>query len=312
MKPTVAAACLLLVLGLAPARAQNLLVNPGFDSDLSGWHPSNAPGLIITIWSPLDAAGSPSSGSLLADNLAATANYPVVVGAQCINVTPGQKYWLRAKAFIPAGQATTGEADINAYWGSGTCSSPADPIGPIDGFSIPTVGHLADVGQVVTAPAGRGRVAIQLLDYKHTAGGSLKVYYDDIVFAPTSTAPCTSSPSTLCTDRVPGDYRFETRVHYSSPSRGLDGDGHAVSLDSVGINQGGAFWFFNAGNPEMLIKVLDGCGMNDHYWIFMAATTDVGFTVTVRDTVTGGIVSHTNPDRTAAIPVQATSALPCE
>ncbi|MGE5233129.1 MAG: hypothetical protein ACM3OB_03385 [Acidobacteriota bacterium] len=312
MKSTVGAAACLLLLVLAPASAQNLVVNPGFDHDLSGWAATNIPGLHTTSWSPLDAAGSPSSGSLLADNVSSTATNPQVVATQCIDTVPGQKYWLRAKVFIPSGQGATGRALISAVPGSGTCASPAFPFGVGGGFGVTAVGTLTDTGVTVTAPPGFGRMVLQLIDLKDPAGGSLRIYYDDFVFAPTSTAPCTASPSTLCTDRVPGDYRFETRVHYSSPSRGLDGDGHAVSLDLVGMNQGGAFWFFAAGNPEMLIKVLDGCTLNDHYWIFMAATTDVGFTVTVRDSVTGGIVSHANPDRTAAIPVQATSALPCE
>ena len=36
------------------------VVNPGFDTDLSGWHPSNAAGLITTTWNALDAALSRS------------------------------------------------------------------------------------------------------------------------------------------------------------------------------------------------------------------------------------------------------------
>jgi len=312
MKSTVGAAACLLLLFLAPASAQNLVVNPGFDHDLSGWAATNLPGLHTTSWSPLDAALSPNSGSLLAENVSSTAANPQVVAAQCIDTVAGQKYWLRAKVFIPSGQASTGRALISAIPGSGTCASPTFPFGVGGGLAFTAVGSLADSGTVVTAPPGFGRMVLQVIDLKDPAGGSLRIHYDDFAFAPTSTAPCTASPSTLCTDRAPGDARFEIRVHYSSPSRGLDGDGHATSLDSVGMNQGGAFWFFAAGNPEMLIKVLDGCGLNEHYWIFMAATTDVGFTVTVRDTLTGGIVSHTNADHQAAIPVQATSALPCE
>lgn len=49
------------------------------------------------------------------------------------------------------------------------------------------------------------------------------------------------------------------------------------------------FYFFNRENWELMVKVLDGCAINGHYWVFGAASTDVGHTVIVRDT--------TNPAR---------------
>jgi hypothetical protein len=39
----------------------------------------------------------------------------------------------------------------------------------------------------------------------------------------------------------------------------------------------GAFWFFHRDNWELLVKVLDGCAVNGHYWVFLAATTNVEF-----------------------------------
>jgi hypothetical protein len=57
--------------------------------------------------------------------------------------------------------------------------------------------------------------------------------------------------------------------------------------------------------------VLNACAINDHYWIFYAATTDVGFTVTVTDTATSTTKTYSNTLGTAAQPVQDTSAIPC-
>jgi hypothetical protein len=127
----------------------------------------------------------------------------------------------------------------------------------------------------------------------------------------TSTLPCIADARTLCIDNLPGDRRFEIRVHYSSPARHLDGDGNATSLSSLGITEGGTFAFFSAANPEMLIKVLNGCDLGGHYWVFFAAVTDVGFTVTVRDAMTGAVQTYSNPDEHAASPVQDTNAFPC-
>ena len=61
----------------------------------------------------------------------------------------------------------------------------------------------------------------------------------------------------------------------------------------------------------MLIKIIDGCSITQHFWVFYAATTNVGFTVTVIDTQTGHQAVYTNADQHAAPPVQDTSALTC-
>ena len=44
--------------------------------------------------------------------------------------------------------------------------------------------------------------------------------------------------------------------------------------------------FYQTSNWELLVKVLDGCAVNDHYWVFAAAATDLGWRVRVRDRVT--------------------------
>jgi hypothetical protein len=61
----------------------------------------------------------------------------------------------------------------------------------------------------------------------------------------------------------------------------------------------------------MLIKVLNGCSVSQHYWVFFAAVTNVGFTVTVTDTISNQHKTYTNPDLQAALPVLDTGALPC-
>jgi hypothetical protein len=70
----------------------------------------------------------------------------------------------------------------------------------------------------------------------------------------------------------------------------------------------GLFWFFAPSNLEMLIKVLNGCGLNSRYWVFFSAGTNVEFTVTVTDTQTGATKTYSNALNTAAPPVQDTSA----
>ena len=57
----------------------------------------------------------------------------------------------------------------------------------------------------------------------------------------------------------------------------------------------GLFRFFAPHNWEILVKVLDGCSLNGHFWVFLAAATDVEYTVRVEDGVTGSEWERTNP-----------------
>jgi uncharacterized protein YegL len=119
------------------------------------------------------------------------------------------------------------------------------------------------------------------------------------------------SPATLTIDDQPGDGRWQVSVHYSAQAAGLSGDGHPVPLSSLGVDHGGLFWFFGSDNPEMLIKVLNACSFNQKFWVYYSAGTNVGLVVTVRDSKTGRTKTYSNPDGTAAAPIQDTSAFPC-
>lgn len=128
----------------------------------------------------------------------------------------------------------------------------------------------------------------------------------------TADGPCVPSSNTLCLDDHPGDQRFQVQVTVSTAEGGgLHGPGTDISLASLGVSQGGIFWFFGATNPEILIKVINACPIGSQIWIFYAALTNVGFSVTVTDTQTGHSRTYTNPDLTTAAPVLDTSALPC-
>ncbi|HSF42941.1 MAG TPA: PQQ-dependent sugar dehydrogenase [Thermoanaerobaculia bacterium] len=97
--------------------------------------------------------------------------------------------------------------------------------------------------------------------------------------------------------------RFQVAVSWKTPE-GQAGAGHAVPLTA----DSGLFWFFNQANIELIVKVLDGCGVNNHYWVFAGGLTDVEATVVVTDTTTGASRTYTNPQGTAFKPVQDTQA----
>jgi hypothetical protein len=123
---------------------------------------------------------------------------------------------------------------------------------------------------------------------------------------------CLPAGTTLCISDVQGDNRFQVIATYkTNEGGGLAGDGNAIDTTNIGITTGGVFWFFGEANPEMLVKVINGCSVNNFYWVFYAADTNVGFTVTVTDTLKSMTKTYSNPDLTPAAPVQDTAAFPC-
>ena len=88
------------------------------------------------------------------------------------------------------------------------------------------------------------------------------------------------------------------------PTRGF---GEDVKLSS----SSGAFWFFSDDNYELMVKVLDGCRLNGHFWFFAAGLTDVGVDLVVTDNTTGAVKRYTNPVGRAFQPITDTSAFAC-
>ncbi|MCG8454764.1 MAG: lactonase family protein, partial [Holophagales bacterium] len=114
---------------------------------------------------------------------------------------------------------------------------------------------------------------------------------------------CTlDGPEQLC---VGQSERFRVEVDWSDGD-GNSGQGTAVPAES---NDSGLLWFFGENNWEMLVKVLDGCDINGRHWVLAAATTDVGYTLTVQDDFTGERTAYTNSLGTASPAVVDVEAL---
>ncbi len=112
--------------------------------------------------------------------------------------------------------------------------------------------------------------------------------------------PCVAGAHTLCLN----EDRFRVEVDWRDFAL-REGPGRTVPF---GSNDSGLFEFFHVGNWEMLIKVLDGCTINNHFWVFFAAATNVEFTVTVTDTESGDVRTYFNPLGRVAEAVTETAA----
>ena len=115
---------------------------------------------------------------------------------------------------------------------------------------------------------------------------------------------CEADAETLCLQ----DSRYSVAVDWRTAA----GNSGAASVVHSGTNDSGLFRFFDRNNWEVLIKVLDGCAVNGHLWVYGASTTDLGYVIRVTDTVTGLMKEYRNePGRPAAAITDATAFHAC-
>jgi hypothetical protein len=119
-----------LALAAPPALSQNLLVNPGFDRDLSGWtaetvtYPDPSHGDVSATWTPTDAAGRTASGGLALHARTGYHETAEISLSQCVPAAEGQLMSLGAK-FLTARQfATAGTYVRAAFFASSDCTGP--------------------------------------------------------------------------------------------------------------------------------------------------------------------------------------------
>lgn len=124
-----------------------------------------------------------------------------------------------------------------------------------------------------------------------------------------ASGPCVPSDTSLC---LLGD-RFQVTATWRD-FEGATGTAQVVSLLPLGsdLDASGLLWFFTRDNMELLVKVLDACGVNGHRWVFFSAATSVEYTVRVLDTETGELRTYSNPLGTAASAETDIGAFACE
>jgi len=118
-----------------------------------------------------------------------------------------------------------------------------------------------------------------------------------------SPGTCASGPTTLC---LGSGGRFKVEAAWKT----ANASGPAQVMGSDGDS--GRFYFFAPDNTELTVKVLDGCSLGGHYWVFASGLTNVELIVTVTDTNTGHSRRYFNPAGRAFAPVQDTSAFSCQ
>ena len=123
----------------------------------------------------------------------------------------------------------------------------------------------------------------------------------ELLAVPAPEGACLPADTALCLN----DGRFRVELAWRD-FQGNTGSGRVVP--GVASADSGLLWFFAPGNWEVLVKVLDGCALNGHYWVFAAATTSVEYTLVVTDTASGEEARYENPLGRAAPAITDTQA----
>ena len=116
---------------------------------------------------------------------------------------------------------------------------------------------------------------------------------------------CVPSDTVLCLQ----DGRFRLEVNWQILQENA-GEGHAIPL--AGRDDSGLFWFFTKENIELTAKVLNGCGLGGHWWVFLSSGSTVAYAVRVTDTLTHRTKLYGNVSEEAAPLVADTAAFPCD
>ncbi len=182
IQPRLIALALAVATVATPAIAQNLLLNPGFAQDLSGWQPFTGFG-ITQAWSALDAGGAPDSGSLCGTLPASSTFRNPIYASQCVHVEPNTVYAFRGAVLLP--DATTpptayGNVFVNTYAaqscaGNSVFNVVAPEITTRDAWTITGAGFTSD------STALTARVHLRVFAPLNT---TLQSCFDDVVLEP--------------------------------------------------------------------------------------------------------------------------------
>ena len=176
----------------------------------------------------------------------------------------------------------------------GTAGSPLDPkVGALQVVGGPTPTRpLAPGSPAINngnpATPGSGGGACEATDQRDAArpGAQASGTPRCDIGAYEVTTACVAGGPALCLSNG----RFQVTANWQIPN-GNNGPAQGVTL----TGDSGYFWFFDAANVELTVKVLDACGVNNRKWVFLSGLTNVRVDLTVTDTKTGTVKTYSNP-----------------
>lgn len=111
------------------------------------------------------------------------------------------------------------------------------------------------------------------------------------------------------TANLDGGYQITVDFWYAQDGVLISKQARLVPVNLPG-SESVLFYFFEAANAEMLVKVLNACAVNGYRWVFIAAATDLGYRVKVQSR-TGRTRYYDNPSGNRPVAVADTQAFSC-
>jgi hypothetical protein len=148
---------------------------------------------------------------------------------------------------------------------------------------LPPTPHLTRT-EVNVGPLAAGEYEVRLVEpFGTPVGSSLR----RLRFRVWPSAGCVPFDDRLCLH----DGRFRVAATWRAFD-GSTGIAHAAPLP--GNEASGLMWFFGPENAELTVKVLDACGVDGDWWVFVASSSTVEYTLTVTDTDNGATRRYEN------------------
>ena len=164
-----------------PIMAQNLIQNPGFDSDLSGWvNPFGYP----AVWDSRDASNSASSGSTILTNTIGNGGSTGIL-RQCLEVSEGSQIDASAMVYQASGQTGEGVGSFRfTFYSDTTCQNLISTTYYSSAFA--DFDTWFEVNKTATAPASTAAVLLYLAVSGQIQAEDFSAHFDDVVLTASS------------------------------------------------------------------------------------------------------------------------------
>lgn len=123
------------------------------------------------------------------------------------------------------------------------------------------------------------------------AGESCSAEVDGIALTRVAISDCQADGRGLCLENG----RFRVELEAKDPRTGARGTGSSIVQNDLAGYFSLPALTGNPDNPEVFVKVLDGRGVNGHFWVFFSGLTDLEYTIVVTDLDSGARKAYRKP-----------------
>lgn len=289
---------------------QTTFTTPGSHGYYCQVHGSTSGGMrgtVVVRSAPGNGGGGSGHGTIALNPAAYTVNEAAGVVTVTVERAGGSEGKASVKFATAPGSAkpnkdfTTRKGTLS--WDSGDASAKTIEV-PIkkDSAAEPDETFAVKLSKATGAALGAASATVTIHEDAPGCGAAVsQIRAEDADVADGSTAPCDETRA-VCLNGG----RFEATVQWRPSTSREDRSSKRVALSEAPNT--GLFASSPGEEPQILLHVLDRCAVNGHYWLDLAAVTDVEFTVKVRDTQTGRTRVYFNPAGTTPAPVRDVEA----